>query len=242
MSLKDGDKGVVVQRDRATYAVAPHIPCGLVTPELLRRLASVAEKHACSAMKVTSAGRIALIGLREEQVDAVWQDLGMEPGHLTGNRVRSIRACPGTEYCKRGQRDSLGVGLMLDRAHHGQQLPGKMKIGVSGCAHQCAETSIKDIGLVGFADGWTLLVGGVAGTRTRVAETLFQGLSDEQAVEAVGAIVAYFAEHARRGQRLYKVVDKLGIDHLRQAVLGRGAAPAGQSSVTLTTSSVRPAE
>lgn len=221
MTLKDGERGAVLQRDRKTFGVAPHVPCGVVTPQLLRKLADVAERHECSAMKITSAARIALLGLTEEQVDQVWQELEMDPGHLTGNRVRSVKACPGTEFCKRAQQASLQVGLELDRNHHGQELPGKMKIGVSGCGHQCAETSIKDIGLVGYAKGWRVLVGGMAGARTRVAEELFRDLSDEEAIRVVGHIVTYFSEHASRHQRLCKVIERLGLDHLREAVLAR---------------------
>lgn len=80
--LEDGQKGVVIRRDRASYAVAPHLPCGVVTPEILRKIADTAEKHGCRALKITSAARIALIGIREEDVDAVWAELGMDPGGL----------------------------------------------------------------------------------------------------------------------------------------------------------------
>jgi dissimilatory sulfite reductase (desulfoviridin) alpha/beta subunit len=221
MGLKDGEKGVVLQRDRETYAVAPHVPCGVVTPDLLRKLADAAEKHGCLAMKITSAQRIALIGLRADQVDAVWQDLGMEPGQMSGHYVRSVKACPGSQYCKRAQGDSLEVGLEIDRRHHAQRLPGKMKIGVSGCGHQCAETSIKDVGLVGFKKGWTVLVGGAAGARTRVAQPLLAELSDAEAIRVVDHIVDYFERHAKAAQRLYKVIDRLGRDHLRQSILDR---------------------
>jgi NAD(P)H-nitrite reductase large subunit len=137
--LTDGEKGVIVQRDRTTYAVAPHTPCGIVTPEILRRIADVAEKYDCRAMKVTGAGRIALLGLKEEDIDAIWSDLGMDSGSVVGICVRSIKACPGISHCKRGQQDSLSVGMQLDEKYHGMQMPGKMKMGISGCPNQCAE-------------------------------------------------------------------------------------------------------
>ena len=155
--LEDGVKGVIIQRDRETYAVAPHLPCGMVTPDTLRKLADVAEKYKVQAIKVTSAARIALIGIKEEDVDAIWADLGMDVGNVVGICVRSVKACPGTTYCKRGQQDSLAVGLALDKKYHGMEMPGKMKIGVSGCPNQCAETSFKDIGLVGIPKGWRVM-------------------------------------------------------------------------------------
>ena len=91
--LEDGVKGVIIQRDRQTYAVAPHLPCGMVTPEILRKVADVAEKYKVQDIKVTSAARIALIGVKEEDVDAIWADLGMDVGNVVGICVRSVKAC-----------------------------------------------------------------------------------------------------------------------------------------------------
>lgn len=208
--LKDGDKGVIVQRDQQTYAVAPHIPCGVVTPELLRKLADVAEKYQVPALKITSAARIALVGLKEEDVDQVWKDLGMEVGAATGLCVRSVKACPGTTFCKRGIRDSLGIGMKLDSLYHGMELPGKMKIGVSGCPNQCAETCIKDIGLVGFGKGWKLLVGGNGGAMPRLAVELAKDLNDDQALEYVAALIEFYRKNARPHQRIGLMIDRCG--------------------------------
>jgi NAD(P)H-nitrite reductase large subunit len=215
--LKDGDKGVILQRDKQTYAVAPHLPCGLVTPAILRKLADVAEKHHVQALKVTSAARIALVGLREDQVDAVWADLGMDPGAAVGLCVRSVKACPGTTFCKRGLQDSLAVGLELDRKYHGAPLPGKMKLGVSGCPNQCAETGFKDIGLVGTARGWKVLVGGNGGGNPRIAQTIAEDLPIDQAMTLVDKVVGFFKDNAKPHERLGRVIERLGLDALKEA-------------------------
>ncbi len=114
--LKIGEKGAIPQRDGKTYAIAPHIPCGLVTPDLLRKLADVAEKYNAAAMKLTGATRIALIGLKEEDIDHVWSELDMTPGAAVGLCVRSVRSCPGDTYCRLGQKDALGVGMKLQNS------------------------------------------------------------------------------------------------------------------------------
>jgi NAD(P)H-nitrite reductase large subunit len=208
--LKDGDKGVIIQRDKQTYAVAPHIPCGVVTPETLRKLADVAEKYNAPAMKITSAARIAIVGLKEEDVDNVWQELGMSKGAAVGLCVRSVKACPGTTFCKRGIRDSLSIGMKLDEKYHGMELPGKLKIGVSGCPNQCAETCIKDIGLVGFAKGWKVLVGGKGGALPKLSQELAKDLDDDQALEFVDRVVTFFKENARPHQRIGLMIDRMG--------------------------------
>jgi len=216
--LEDGDRGVIIQRDKATYAVAPHIPCGVVSPETLRKIADVAEKYKCAALKITSAARIALVGLKEEDIDAVWADLGMEPGYAVGLCVRSVKACPGTTFCKRGQQDSLSVGMKLDEKYHGLTLPGKLKIGVSGCPNQCGESGFKDIGLYGTPKGWRLLVGGCGGARPRLAEQIAQDLTEEQALALIDKLFEYYKTNAKPKERLGRLIDRIGLDTLKGAV------------------------
>ncbi len=216
--LNDGEKGVILQRDKETYAVAPHIPCGVVSPETLRKLADAAEKYGAAAMKITSAARIALVGLKEEQIDDVWADLGMSPGAAVGLCVRSVKACPGTTFCKRGQQDSLGLGMKLDERYHGAELPGKCKMGVSGCANQCAETGFKDIGLVGSPKGWKVVVGGCGGGRPRIAELLVNGLSDDDALAVVDKLVEYFKANAKPRERFGRLIDRVGLDAVKEAL------------------------
>ena len=220
--LNDGEKGVVIQRDRATYGLAPHTPCGVVTPAILRKIADVADKYQLPVLKITSAARIALLGVREEDVDAVWADLGMEPGSMVGICVRSIKACPGTTYCKRGQMDSLGVGMMLDEKYHGMELPGKMKIGVSGCPNQCGETSFKDIGLVGTPKGWRVYVGGNGGTNPRIGEIIAQRIDTEKALALMDKILAYYRANANPKERMGRMIERLGLEQMEE-VLGLGS-------------------
>ncbi len=218
--LQDGEKGVIIQRDKKTYAVAPHIPCGVVSPGILRKLADVAEKYEAAALKITSAARIAIVGIDEKDVDSVWNELGMAPGAAIGLCVRSVKACPGTTFCKRGMQDSLGVGMKLDEKYHGTELPGKLKIGVSGCPNQCAETCIKDVGLVGMKEGWKLLVGGNGGVKARLSIELAKGLTTEQAIELTDTILQYYKANARPHQRIGAMIEKMGFEEFKAAILG----------------------
>ena len=218
--LKLGEKGAIVQRDNETYAVAPHIPCGVATPQLLRKLADAAEKYGAKAIKITGATRIALVGIREEDVDKIWRDLDMVPGRAVGLCIRSIRACPGTTFCKLGQQDALGVGLKLDSLYHGMELPGKCKMAVSGCHLNCAESPVRDIGLVGKTNGWTLLIGGNVASDPRIAQEVAAGLDDTQALEAVARVVAYYQKNAKKGERIGKTIERVGIQVFKDAVAG----------------------
>jgi NAD(P)H-nitrite reductase large subunit len=217
--LHDGDRGVVLQRDGRSYAIAPHLPCGLVTPQMLRKIADIAEKYGAT-LKCTGAQRIAIIGLKADDVDAVWTELGgCDPGHMTGLAVRSVRACPGTQFCKRARQDSLALGLELDRRYHGRKLPGKLKMGVSGCGNQCSETWIKDVGLVGGARGWMVLIGGMCGSSARIAKELTDSeVSTDRAIDIVDKTVKFFEAHAQPSERLCEVIARMGMPALRKAV------------------------
>jgi NAD(P)H-nitrite reductase large subunit len=216
--LKLGEKGAIPQRDKQTYAIAPHIPCGVVTPDLLRKLADVAEKYDAQAMKITGATRIAIVGLKEEDIDSVWEELGMDKGAAVGLCVRSIRACPGKSFCSLGKQDALGLGMKLDVVYHGYELPGKFKMAVSGCKLSCSESWVRDVGLIGEADGWRLMAGGNVGASPRIANELMTGLNDTQAMEAVKKIVGFYQKKAKKGERLGKMIDRMGIEPLKESV------------------------
>jgi len=183
------EKGAILQRDKETYAIAPHIPGGIIDPAGLKKIAEVAEKYNAAALKMTSAQRIVIVGLKPEDLDNVWADLDMNPGAAIGLCVRSVKICPGTTFCKRGLQDSVGVGLKLDEKYHGMNMPAKFKIGVSGCPNSCADPEFRDVGLIGKAKGWNVLVGGCGGRKLRIGKVLAENLSDEVALELIDKIV-----------------------------------------------------
>lgn len=206
------DKGAVLQRDKKTYAIAPHVPAGLITSDQLRKLADVADKYNAKAIKITAAQRIALVGLEENDIDSAWQDLGMKPGAAIGLCVRSIKTCPGTSFCKRGFKDSVSIGLKLDNRYHGMNLPNKLKIGVSGCPNSCADNHTRDIGLMGTPKGWTVFVGGKGGTIPRLGDRLVMGIPDEKVLDLVDDIVNLYSDNANSKERLGAYIDRVGFE------------------------------
>lgn len=216
--LKLGEKGAIPQRDKETYAIAPHIPCGVVTPDLLRKIADVADTYHAQAVKITGATRIAIVGLKEEDIDAAWADLGMAQGAAVGLCVRSVRSCPGTTFCSIGKQDSLKIAGILDERYHGQALKGKFKMAVSGCRLSCAESWVRDVGLIGEKDGWKLVIGGNVGATPRIAKELTTGLDDDAALAAVDRVVAYYNDQAKKGERLGKMIERIGIEPFKTAI------------------------
>jgi NAD(P)H-nitrite reductase large subunit len=214
------EKGAVVQKDMETFAVKAHMPGGFTTPDELRRVADVSEKYHVRTLKITGAQRVALIGIDEDQLDNVINDLGSLAGGAIGLCVRYVKMCPGASCCKRGWRVSQDIGMKMDQRYHGLQVPWKSKMGVSGCQNDCSEVCIKDLGLIGTQRGWKVMVGGNGGSQPRFAQVLVDDVpSDEEALEVVGKVVEWFDSKARKC-RIGKIVEEMGIDVFRKEVLG----------------------
>ena len=149
--------------------------------------------------------------LKEADIDAVWEELGLEKGAAVGLCVRSIRTCPGTTFCKLGKQDALGIGMKLDQKYHAAALPGKFKMAVSGCKLSCSESWVRDVGLIGFAEGWTLTIGGNVGMAPRIGKELITGLDDDQVMAAVEKEISVYTDQAKPGERLGKMIERVGL-------------------------------
>lgn len=213
------EKGAILQRDKETFAIAPHIPGGITNPATLRKIADVAEKYNAKALKLTSAQRIAIVGIDPEKIDAAWNDLDMEAGAAIGLCVRSVKICPATDFCKRAQQDGVSIGLAIDRKYHGMELPSKFKIGVSGCMNSCAEPAIKELGIIGTPKGFNILIGGNAGVRPRLANLLIEHVHPDQVMDIVDKVITYYKSNAKHYERFGSTIDRLGLETVKAAIL-----------------------
>lgn len=214
------EKGAILQRDKNSYAIAPHIPGGIILDfNVLRNIVDVAEKYGAQALKLTSAQRIAIVGIEEDKIDDAWEELGMDKGHAVGLCVRSVKICPATHFCKRAQQDAVTLGLEIDKRYHGMTLPSKFKIGVSGCMNSCSESAVKDLGLIGTSKGYTIMIGGNAGIKPRLANVLVENVPQEEVLALIDKAVTYYKENGKKNERLGTMIERLGLENIQQAVL-----------------------
>lgn len=213
-------RGAVLQRDKTTFAIVPHMPGGITNSATLRKIADVADKYNAAALKCTSAQRIAIVGLAHEDVEKAWNDLGMEPAAAVGLCIRSVKICPATTFCKRGQQDAVSLGLELDKKYHGLELPSKFKMAVSGCQNSCSEPAVRDIGIMGTPKGYTLMVGGNAGLKPRLGDKIATQLEPDQVMVLVDKIITWYKENGKRNERIGELIDRVGLDRFKQEVLG----------------------
>lgn len=215
--MADSAREGILQRDKETYAIVPKIPMGMLTPQILEKIASVAKKYNIPALKITSAQRIALVGIKKEDVENVWEDLGMEVGYPVGACLHYVQSCPGTEVCRLGQRDSLHMAQKLDELLSQMNIPAKTKVGVSGCPLNCGEGFVRDIGLFGKKEtGWTVIIGGNSGRNTRIGDVLAEDLSEEKTIDLINRFAQFYIANAKGRERLYRFVPRIGIEEIKK--------------------------
>src|SRR6185312_11897180 len=209
-----------IQKD-GTYSVVPRMWGGMTTPDELRAIADVADKFAIPAVKVTGGQRIDLLGVRKDDLPAVWADLnaaGMVSGHAYAKGLRTVKTCVGSEWCRFGTQDSTGLGVQLEKIMWGSWSPAKVKLGVSGCPRNCAEATCKDIGVICVDSGYEIHVGGAAGLHIRKTELLTKVASEDEALEIIVAIMQLYREDAWYLERIYKWMYRKGLDWMKSQV------------------------
>jgi NAD(P)H-nitrite reductase large subunit len=86
---------------------------------------------------------------------------------------------------------------------------------VSGCRLSCSESWVRDVGLIGQKDGWDLVVGGNVGASPRIAQLCASGLDDNRALAMIAQIIDFYRQEAKKGERLGKIIDRLGIESIK---------------------------
>ncbi|GAA1592237.1 hypothetical protein GCM10009804_55680 [Kribbella hippodromi] len=223
-ALQDTNDHVManLQKD-GTYSVVPRIPGGEITPDGLITIGEVARDFGLYT-KITGGQRVDLFGARIEQLPAIWKrlvDAGFESGHAYGKALRTVKSCVGSTWCRYGVQDSVGMAIALELRYRGLRSPHKLKLGVSGCARECAEARGKDVGVIATEKGWNLYVGGNGGMTPRHAELLASDLTDEELFRAVDRFLMYYIRTGDRLQRTSVWIRELegGLDHVRDVVL-----------------------
>jgi nitrite reductase (NADH) large subunit len=208
-----------IQKD-GTFSVVPQMKGGVTTPAQLRKIADVAEKWNVPMVKLTGGQRIDLLGIRKEDLPGVWADLGMPSGYAYGKSFRTVKTCVGQEFCRFGVGDSTNLGIKIESRFQGLESPAKIKMAVTGCPRNCAESLCKDVGLVAIDGGrWEIYIGGAAGAHIRKGDLLATVDDPDLAVTLSGRFMQYYRENAKWLERTYAFVPRMGIEFLREVIV-----------------------
>ncbi|MBI4309997.1 MAG: NAD(P)/FAD-dependent oxidoreductase [Candidatus Omnitrophica bacterium] len=204
-----------IQKD-GTFSVVPRIYGGVTSADELMRIARAAVKYNVKMVKFTGGQRIDLLGVQKEDLPGIWKDLGMPSGHAYTKAFRTCKSCVGTDFCRYGLGDSIALAQEIERRFQGLESPHKMKLATAGCARNCSEAYVKDLGAVAIGEGkWEIYVGGAAGGSVRKGDLLCVVNSHAQVLECMGRFMEYYREHGKYLERTYGFVERVGIDVLR---------------------------
>jgi NAD(P)H-nitrite reductase large subunit len=195
-----------------TFYVLPGTKMGLLSTEYLEKVTEIAKKHNIPFFKITSAQRLAIIGHTQEAAEQIWQELGEKSGPKKPVGIQYIQACPGVQWCKYGRQDSQALGEKLEKAFGDLVLPARTKVGISGCPLNCCESYVRDIGVFGKKNGWTLVFGGNAGGCPRIGDIVAENLNDDEVIELVGKCLDFYRENARKLERTARLMRRSKID------------------------------
>ncbi len=209
-----------IQKD-GTYSVVPRMWGGVTSSDELRAIADVVDKFDIPTVKVTGGQRIDLLGVKKDDLPAVWADLnkaGMVSGHAYAKGLRTVKTCVGTDWCRFGTQDSTGLGVRLEKFMWGSWAPAKVKLAVSGCPRNCAEATCKDIGVICVDSGYEIHVGGAAGLHIKGTEILTKVATEDEAVWTICAVMQFYRENAWYLERIYKWMDRVGLAAIKAQV------------------------
>jgi nitrite reductase (NADH) large subunit len=208
-----------IQKD-GTFSVVPEMPGGVCTPAELKRIADVAVKYAVPLVKLTGGQRIDLVGIPKDRLPDVWNDLGMPAGSAWGKSYRTCKSCIGTEFCRFGLGDSMGLARKIENRFRGIDSPGKLKLATAGCPRNCSEALIKDVGAVAIGDDkWEIYVGGAGGSHVRKGDLLCVVDNEADVIRLTGRFMQFYRENAKYKERTYTFVERIGIDRVRAVVV-----------------------
>ncbi|MGI9216805.1 MAG: (2Fe-2S)-binding protein, partial [Hydrogenophaga sp.] len=207
-----------IQKD-GTYSVIPRMWGGETTADELRRIADAVDKYQIPTVKVTGGQRIDLLGVKKEDLQAVWKDIGMPSGHAYAKALRTVKTCVGSEWCRMGTQDSTQMGKDLERAHWRMYAPHKVKYAVSGCPRNCAEAGIKDVGIIGVDSGWEMYIAGNGGIKTEVAHFFVKLKTAEEVLEYTGAFMQLYRKEGWYLERTVHYVGRVGLDYVKKRIL-----------------------
>ncbi|MHB1199951.1 MAG: nitrite reductase large subunit NirB [Polaromonas sp.] len=207
-----------IQKD-GTYSVIPRMWGGETTADELRRIADAVDKYKIPTVKVTGGQRIDLLGVKKEDLVNVWKDIGMPSGHAYAKALRTVKTCVGSEWCRMGTQDSTQMGKTLERALWRMYAPHKVKFAVSGCPRNCAESGIKDVGIIGVDSGWEMYIAGNGGIKTEVAHFFTKLKTAEEVLEYAGAFCELYRQEGWYLERTVHYVNRVGLDHVKKKIL-----------------------
>ncbi|MDR2097282.1 MAG: hypothetical protein LBP37_02040 [Spirochaetaceae bacterium] len=205
-------KGFFQQKLKDKFSLRLCFSGGTVSTGYLKKAIEIADKYGAGQIHFTNRQQVEIPHIAAENVEAAQKALleGNIKTFIGGPRVRSVTACLGSAVCKFGQIETGLIAKEIHDKYFGRELPAKLKIAVTGCKNNCAKVEANDIGIRGVSGGCLLYFGGCFGHETRVGQVFLPVIEKDGTMKVIDAAVNFFAANAEKGERLGKMIDRIG--------------------------------
>jgi ferredoxin-nitrite reductase len=222
-TAKHGHIGAHPQRQDGLHYVGVAVPVGRLTAAQLTGLGDLADRFVGATLRLTVWQNLILSHVpqaRLAEVESALAELGLG---TSANAIRgALVACTGNTGCKFAATDTKGQALVL-AAQLDQRvvLDQPVNIHLTGCPNSCAQHKISDIGLLGLkvgedmVDGYTIFVGGGAGTEQTIGRELFPGVPMTEMPERVAALLQAYLAHRRPEESFHDFAARHSVDELK---------------------------
>ena len=214
------------QRQAGFSTAEVKIAQGNLTPEQFRGVARIMREFTGGHARTSDEQNMVLRWVRNESLYDVWsrlQAIGL--GEAGARQINDVVSCPGTDSCKLGITNSMGLAQAIQRRVEAlsidDPLTKKIHIKISGCPNGCGRHHIADIGFYGAAmkfdkhqvPAYIVMLGGQydAG-QVRMGQRLDVRVPSKRVPEVVERFVRHYQAHRRADETFAAFVERVGTD------------------------------
>lgn len=197
--------GVFRQKQPGLNYVGLAVPIGRLTNEQLDELARLADDYGSGEIRITPEQNVVLVNIPDRTLGALLADepLLKDVPYNPSEIMRSLVACPGTDYCGLALIETKARALAIARSlEQNVSINKPVSIHWSGCPSGCGNHLLADIGLLGkraringrIVDAVDIFVGGRSGPKTEPGVKIMEDVP----CDALEPVLAGLARHVIR--------------------------------------------
>ncbi len=189
-------------------------------------IADLADKYACSEIRVAHEQDLTLAHVRKKDLHEVWKALDAQA--LATPNIGLITdqiACPGLDYCNLANARSIPIAQRISERFadiERQHKIGRLHINTSGCINACGHHHVGHIGILGVdkkgVEYYQVTIGGAADETAVVGEIVGPAFTEDEIVDAVETIVDTYLKLRKDGEIFLDTYRRVGVQPFKETL------------------------
>ena len=201
---------------------------GDVSADEMDAVAGLAERYSFDEIRVTHEQNLVLAHVRNDDLHALWQELG-QLGFATANLalLSDMICCPGLDYCGLATARSIPVAQRIARRFTDlkrQRDVGELRLNISGCINACGHHHVGNIGILGVdkkgEEYYQVTLGGHGEYDASIGDIVGPAFSSAEIVDAVEKIVDAYVSVRGEGERFLDTYRRVGLAPFKEVLYG----------------------